>query len=226
LKPKPRSFLRRVLRWLIALLLLPFVVAAGLALFKTAGLLQRDPAAWVGAVCGAISWLFCFWRLPKPMWVYVAGHELTHALAGILCRSMPRSIKISSTGGKVVLPRTNFFITLAPYFIPLYTLLWCFGVWLLEGPMGLPLPSFWVAFGFGLTYMFHVTLTLYILRIQQPDFVAEGHFFSITLTVLANLVFLLLALGCLTHHSSVAVELTAWGVEVMNVFRWLLRLAT
>ncbi|HEX7652143.1 MAG TPA: hypothetical protein VF607_01475, partial [Verrucomicrobiae bacterium] len=154
-----------------------------------------------------------------PMWVYVAGHELTHAIAGLLCGSVPRSIKIKSSGGKVELPRTNTFITLAPYLVPIYTLAWCALVVLLHWFFAVRITLFWVSFGIGATYAFHVTLTTYILRLQQPDFVAEGQYLSFVLTILGNLLFLLVAAGCLGSRLTVGGELTAWGIETLAMVR-------
>lgn len=156
------------------------------------------------------------------MWIYVAGHELTHAIAGLLCGSVPRSIKIKSTGGRVELPRTNTFITLAPYLIPLYTLVWCLIVGIIHLTLAVRISSFWVSFGLGLTYAFHVTLTGYVLRIRQPDFVAEGEFLSLAVTILGNLVFVLIMLGCIVSRLSIGGELTAWGRETLLCVRWFL----
>ena len=182
-----------------------------------------DPAIWVGGFCGAICWLLCFWKLPKPMWVYVAGHELTHALAALLCGAVPRSIKIKSSGGRVELPRTNTFITLAPYLVPLYALIWSLIVWSIHETLRVRVSPFWVSYGLGLTYAFHVTLTGYVLRVRQPDFMAEGEFLSLVLTILGNLIFVLIVLGCLGSRLSVGGELTAWGRETLIGIRWVAR---
>ena len=35
---------------------------------------------WLPMLAGAACWIVVFLLLPKPMWVYVFGHELTHAV--------------------------------------------------------------------------------------------------------------------------------------------------
>ncbi len=61
--------------------------------------------------------------LPKPMRVYVFGHELTHAIWTWLFGGRVKRFKATSTGGHVVDHEEQFLITLAPYFFPLYVVL-------------------------------------------------------------------------------------------------------
>ena len=66
--------------------------------------------------------LLYFW-LPKPVWTYVLGHEFTHAIATMLCGGRVKGMKVGSDGGHVYVTRDNFFVTLAPYFIPIYAIM-------------------------------------------------------------------------------------------------------
>jgi hypothetical protein len=39
-------------------------------------------ASWFGLLSiGVLGWLIAYLILPKPFWLYVFGHEFTHALA-------------------------------------------------------------------------------------------------------------------------------------------------
>ena len=78
---------------------------------------------WVPLLAGAACWLVIFLLLPKPMWIYVFGHELTHALWTWLFGGRVKKMKVTSAGGHVVVSKTNFLIALAPYFFPLYAVL-------------------------------------------------------------------------------------------------------
>ena len=69
-----------------------------------------------------------FLLLPKPMWVYVFGHELTHALWTWLMGGRVKQFKATSKGGHVIVTKTNFLIALAPYFFPVYAVLVVAGV--------------------------------------------------------------------------------------------------
>jgi hypothetical protein len=101
-------------------------------------------------------------------------------------------MKVSKNGGHVMLSKSNFIISLAPYFFPLYTglviALWygigCFIDVSRYAPWGLA--------AVGLTWGFHVTFTIYMLSQQQPDIQENGRLFSYVIIYLANLFFVAL----------------------------------
>ena len=203
-----RSLWGRLFRWLIALALLPLCLGTTWALIDIFALLGRASQFWIPVLVGATSWWVLFLTLPKPMWLYVVGHELTHALWALLCGGKVKKFKASAKGGHVVVTKTNLLITLSPYFFPLYAVLWA-GFFLLGNAVfgwrpWLP----WFHFGLGAAYAFHVTLTAHILRTRQPDLESEGWVFSAVIIWLGNALTLLIALPLLTR---VIPLLTAWG---------------
>ena len=58
------------------------------------------------------------------MWLYVLGHEFTHALAAMLAGGKVSAFHVSSKGGHVLTDRVNWWIALSPYFVPIYALIW------------------------------------------------------------------------------------------------------
>jgi hypothetical protein len=93
--------------------------------------------------------------------------------------------------------RSNTFISLSPYFIPLYTLLVvlvfsALGSFtdlqaLVSLPGGLSLHPLKTLYGLvGLTWAFHVTYTLNTLRDAQSDLLRNGEFFSVLLILWLN----------------------------------------
>ena len=56
------------------------------------------------------------------MLVYVFGHELTHALWVWLMGGRVSRFRVGRDGGHIVTDRNNFWIALAPYFFPLYSI--------------------------------------------------------------------------------------------------------
>src|SRR5437868_7595755 len=110
-------------KMILAILLLPVCAGAAWALW---GVLRASGSAdttWVPALAGAACWCVIYLLLPKPMWIYVFGHELTHALWTWLMGGRVKKFKASSTGGHVIVTKNNFLIALAPYFFPLYAVL-------------------------------------------------------------------------------------------------------
>jgi len=147
---------------------------------------------------GALACLFFHW-LGRGRRLYVAAHELTHALAAVLVGVKVRKISVKKNSGYVLLDSTNAFISLAPYFVPLYTL----GVAALYWTAGrfwnvLPLrPWFLAAAGF--TLAFHLLHTADILSgpVQSDLKKAGGPLFSLPLLLLLNCLGLAVALKLL-----------------------------
>src|ERR1051326_7573590 len=106
----------------IAFLLLPLCLGSAqtvLHLIRVSGYAQT---MWVATIAGVACWLAIYLMLPKPMWVYVVGHELTHVIWAWAFGGKVKRFKASSRGGQVVVTRSNFLIALSPYFFPVYAL--------------------------------------------------------------------------------------------------------
>ena len=70
---------------------------------------------------GIAAFALCWMSLAHPVRAYVLGHELTHALWGLVFGAVPSDVRVSANGGSVRLTKSNLLITLAPYFFPFYT---------------------------------------------------------------------------------------------------------
>lgn len=180
----------RLLRFLIGLLLLPVCVSVTQTL---ASLLQSlTPSPWLlppaalAFLAGYALWLAAFLALPRPVRAYVLAHELTHALWGAVLGARVTKMKISRSGGSVTLSKTNFLITLAPYFFPLYTVL-TIAVYVALLPFfGVQRWYLWWLGLVGLTWGFHLTFTVTTLLNRQTDIHECGRVFSYTLIYIFN----------------------------------------
>jgi hypothetical protein len=184
-----------ILRIIIAFLLLP-AVAASLAgagsVVVLLGNSVNDAALpfWLGLGSYFVFQIIFF----KPLRTYVFGHELTHALAGLLSGAKLKSFSVGKNGGSVVLDKTNLVVVLAPYFVPLYALL-IFACWWLAGFFWQMRPyQSWLLFLIGFTLSFHIALTVYALMQGQSDLKHFGPFFSGVVIVLVNCVVVVLLL--------------------------------
>jgi hypothetical protein len=182
----------RIVRFFIGLLLLPVCVAVTQAVVSLARLAQAASdsiiplSAWAFGG-GFVLWLIVFLTLPRPVRTYVLAHELTHALWGTLMGEKVLGMRVSAQKGSVTLSGSNFLITLAPYFFPLYTILVIIGYALLAlfwepGDYYLV----WLAL-VGLTWGFHFTFTISSLLQHQTDIKECGHLFSYTIIYLFNI---------------------------------------
>jgi hypothetical protein len=122
------------------------------------------------------------------MKTYIFGHELSHAIAGILSGAKIKKFNVTKQSGSVVLTKNNIWITLAPYFFPIYTFLIlliyiCLG-WFTN------IKQFYEYFLFfiGFSIAFHITLTAYILSVRQPDLKVYGVFFSYIIILAVNII--------------------------------------
>lgn len=199
---------RRVVRWLVALILLPINLGVSSAAWEVGRASVSGSPFWVPLLVGLGIWVVAYSKLPRPMWLYVLGHELTHALSAWMCGSRVQSFKVNSRGGEVRVSKNNAFIALSPYFLPIYSILWSLIMAVVQWRWGM---AWWVLpiyqAGLGLTYGFHVTMTAVILRIRQPDLVGEGFLFSGSLIWLGNALILLMGMAWLAGQPGVGTAL-------------------
>lgn len=147
-----------------------------------------------GIAAFALAWM----ALSHPVKAYVLGHELTHALWGLLFFARPSDLTVGASGGSVKLSKTNLLITLAPYFFPFYTFVVIVCA-LVTAAFLRPLPCLplWL-FLIGFTWAFHVLFTLETLGRRQPDVKAYGRIFSWSFIFLVNVAIVLVWLAAMT----------------------------
>ncbi len=206
-------------KMLIALVLLPVCFGAGQALWRVLRATEDATTVWVAFLSGAACWVVIYLLLPKPAWIYVFGHELTHVLWTWLCGGRVKRFKASSRGGHVVVTKVNFLITLAPYFFPLYAvlvilvfvaghLLWDWGAY-----------RVWFHLLLGAAYAFHLTLTWHTLQTEQTDITSQGWLFSTVVVFLGNVIVLLLGIPLLTAKVSLGTALSWWADSTGQVLQ-------
>jgi hypothetical protein len=176
-------------KMLIGLLLLPAGWAVSVAvysLYQSSGNAAPSGAEGWALPIGFFLWVAIFFLLPRPFRTYVLAHELTHALWALMMGGRVGKMKVGKDGGHVELSKTNFIITLAPYFFPFYTFLviaayYLAGIWIATDPY-----QVWGLGAVGLTWAFHITFTIHMLTERQPDIQEHGRLFSYMVIYLAN----------------------------------------
>lgn len=212
------------IKFIIALLLLPICAGALRALWLVLRAGYGADTVWMPLLGGAACWIVIFLMLPKPMWIYVFGHELTHAIWTWLFGGQVKKMKVSSKGGHVLISKTNFLIALAPYFFPLYAFMvigvFALGnlIWHWQGY------AVWFHLLLGATYAFHLTLTFHVLQTQQSDITSQGYLFSAVVIFLGNAVVLLVGVPLLTARVSILNSLGWWLDSTGKIFHWLARM--
>src|SRR6516162_148722 len=204
----------RWLKQIIAIFLVPPAYVLTRAFFSSFSHATVHHAFWLSEefwffALGAIIWFIAFFGLPKPILLYVFGHELTHILWVWLMAGRVTRFKISRAGGHIVTDTNNFWISLAPYFFPIYSIL----VLLFYAGVGsfVDLEPYrrWLYGLVGFTWAFHATFTVWMLWNGQTDLIEHGTFFSMMVIYLMN--FLVLSILLIT--ASRDVTLTSFGRE-------------
>lgn len=204
---------------IIAILLLPVCVGGGMALWRVLRASGDADTIWVAFLAGAGCWLAIYFLLPKPMWVYVFGHELTHALWTWLLGGRVKKFKVTSKGGHVVVTKSNFIIALAPYFFPLYAMLVILMFLALRWFWDLQHYLVWFHLLLGGAYAFHVTLNWHVLQGSQTDITSQGYLFSFVVIFLGNIIVLLIGIPLIVVRTSVPTALGWWLDATLEVVR-------
>jgi hypothetical protein len=190
-------------KFIVGIALLPVCLATAMAVWRV--IAQTSDGAdrvWLPMLAGVACWIVVFLLLPKPMWVYVFGHELTHAVWTWIFGGRVKKFKAGAESGHVVTTKSNFLIVLAPYFFPFYAALLVV-VFVVLSLVGAWRPAYgpWFHLLLGAAYAFHVTLTWHILQTRQSDITSQGYVFSAAVIFLGNALVLLIGVPLLLRHS-------------------------
>jgi len=185
----------------LGILLLPVCLGTTQALGKVIFMSGAADRVWPPMLAGAACWVVIFLLLPKPMWIYVFGHELTHAVWTWIFGGKVKRFKATSDGGHVITTKNNFVIALAPYFFPLYAVLLVLIFFVGDLFWHWRAYVVWFHLLLGAAYAFHVTLTWEILKTRQTDITSQGYLFSFVVIFLGNAMVLVIGIPFLTGHS-------------------------
>jgi hypothetical protein len=191
-------------RWLntvYGLFLLPLAWLVTETLFTSFSRATVQHAFWateefwffsLGALLWTLAFLGSLWVFgePRPLRLYVFGHELTHAIWVWAMGGRVSKFKVARHGGHIVTDTHNFWIALSPYFYPLYSLVTIAAYGVASVFYDLSLFT-WLLFGcIGITWAFHISFTLWMIPKGQTDLAHHGTFFSLIIIYLMNLVIL------------------------------------
>ena len=87
-------------------MLLPVCVGMGRALFGLIGLAGMPDTTFAPLMAGVGCMFLIYHWVPKPMWIYVFGHEFTHAAATMAFGGRVTGLKVTSDGGHVLVTNT------------------------------------------------------------------------------------------------------------------------
>lgn len=181
----------KFLKFIVGILILPLCVAITLTVVSLVLVIQPDftsfvPPSAIALGIGFFLWLFLYFVLPHPLRAYILAHELTHVLWNFLMGGSVSGIHVAADHGSVELSKSNFLITLAPYFFPLYTVLTVLIYYVLTIFFDLQNYYLFLLGVVGFTWGFHLTFTISALSIHQPDIREHGRLFSYSVIYFMN----------------------------------------
>lgn len=225
------SLSQLTLRTMIGLLLIIPSVISTLALFTISDvyadstnstnvwkqLLSSQPFLFfsVGAFL-MLGWFFSRIASQGFLYLYVLGHELTHAFFIFACGGRISGFKVTTAGGYVMTNKSNILISLSPYFVPFWSVLILLASLVIRLFWTVPYLDEALYMLIGTTWTFHLLWTLWMIPRDQPDLKENGTFFSLVVIYLAN-VLLLATLLCLVPEGlTFSAYLYNWVVLFMD----------
>ena len=187
--------LKTIVRFLVSIFIFPIAVGATTALYRNIDSIERFTGELHIFSWGAISYFLLHLFFYKPTFFYVLGHEAVHAVAAWLCGGKVSSFRVGKEGGRVTTDKSNLFISLSPYFVPLYTILVLIVYFIVSASYDVRSQTFMYLIGF--TIAFHVVSTVEAIKIHQPDIIKSGALFSIILVYILNVFVVSLLFGVL-----------------------------
>jgi hypothetical protein len=219
----------RWVKFVFAVFLLPICAILTQTFFTAFARAAVSQRLWAGEEfwffsLGAILWLITFFGLPRPIVIYVFGHELTHALWVWFMGGRVSRFRVGRYGGHVVTSKANFWIALAPYFFPLYSILAIVTYGLLSLFVNIQPYGRLLYAVIGVTWSFHFTFTCWMIAKNQTDLSDQGTFFSLVVIYLMNL----LLLSVMLILASPQITFASFGADLLtnlsNFAQWMVEL--
>ncbi len=177
--------IKLLLKFVLGVLALPMAYGVTVAFYKNFILIKELAQSLNYFFWGIASYSVLHLLFYKPTYFYVLGHEAVHAGMAWIFGGKIKSFKVSEEGGKVATDKSNIFIELGPYFIPIYAIIIMLVYFVISASYTINGALFVFLIGFALA--FHIISTIEVLKIRQPDLLKSGYFFSIIMVYILNI---------------------------------------
>lgn len=186
--------IKLIIKFIIGILAVPVAYAATKAFYINFILIKEAAVNLHYFVWGIVIYVIIHLLFYKPAYLYVLGHEAVHAGMAWILGGKIKSFKVSEEGGQVATTKSNFIIDLAPYFIPIYTIIVTIIYFVVSRSYPGTDASIFI-FLIGFTLAFHIISTVEIMKIKQPDIVKSGYMFSIAIVYIINIAIISVVFG-------------------------------
>ena len=175
-----------LVKFIIGVLIAPVAIGVSIAFYHNIILIKDLALSLNYFIWGIVSYVVLHLLFYKPTYFYVFGHEAVHAGVAWIFGGKIKSFKVSDKGGSVGTDKTNVFIELSPYFIPIYTIIITVVYFVIAASYNINGSVF--VFLIGFTLAFHMVSTVEVMKVRQPDIMKSGYFFSIVSVYILNII--------------------------------------
>lgn len=186
--------IKKYLKFIIGVLLLPVCFYSTVSLYRQLENIKLLLSNQIYFLIGAVTYLILHSLFFKPMRIYILGHEAMHAIPAWFFGGKIKGFKVSKKGGSVETTKSNFIISLFPYFLPVYTIFFVIIYLIVNVFYNLSDYLYYFIFLIGFSLAFHIVMTVDFLKTKQPDLLETGYLFSLSLIYLVNLCVVVLIL--------------------------------
>jgi len=191
-----------ILRFIIGILLIPVCVIVTMSFYDGIVRIKAVTESGVYFILGALFYSILHLLLFRLDFLYVLGHEVMHAVATLFSGGKVKGMKVSRKEGSVKTTTPNFFVIMAPYLVPIYTVLIAFFYFLASFYIDTARYSPIFIFLIGFTLMLHLSYTAESMRDKQSDLMKTGYLPSICFIYLTNLIIVFLIVSLLFSEVS------------------------
>lgn len=154
------------------------------------------------------------------LYLYVLGHEMTHAFFVLFHLGKVSDMRVSVDGGFIATNKSNILISLSPYFFPFWSVSLIAFYGILEFCVKLPSHAETIFYAMlGVTWTFHLWWTLWMIPRDQPDLKENDTFFSLAFIYLGNIIVLTVMLCTASRTLTFAGFFASWWVNAEHILR-------
>lgn len=191
-----------ILRFIISILLIPVCVITTISFYNGIFSVKDVSDSGLLFILGALLYSVVHLLLFRMDFLYVFGHESMHAFATFCSGGKASNMKVSKKEGSIKTTTPNFFVMLAPYLIPAYTVILAIAYFALSFFTDAARYSSVFIFLIGFTLMMHLVYTSESMRQKQSDLIKAGYLSSISFIYVANLILVFLIMSLFFKDAS------------------------
>jgi hypothetical protein len=209
----------KIVRFIIGILLMPVCVIVTISFYNGMFAIKEVSESGLYFILGALLYSMTHLLLFKLDFLYIFGHESMHAFATFCSGGKASKMKVSNKEGSVKTTTPNFFVILAPYLIPAYTVVIAAAYFISSFFIDITRYSGIFIFFIGFTLMLHLAYTAESIRDKQSDLIKTGYLSSISFIYIVNLVLVFLIVSLFFQGASF-VSFIADVYEKTKIFYW------